>query len=120
MDEKLLADKKKRVKKELGRLDKIFAVIPDEKKIAVQGLIQNAAFMRVELEDVQVLVQEMGAVEAYQNGKDQLGMKPSAAVNVYNQTLKSYNVAIKTLLSCIPDTEKKKTKDELADFLTKA
>lgn len=117
MDDEKIKDKQKRVKAKLKKLNNIFKELPDDRKTAVKDLIQNCAFIVVELEDLQVMIQQYGAVEKYQNGQNQWGMKPSSAVQVYNNLLKSYNTSIKLLLGELPETEKKESKNELADFL---
>ena len=117
MNDDAIKDKQKRVKTKLNKLNKIFKELADDRKVAVKDLIQNCAFIVVELEDLQVMIQQYGAVEKYQNGQNQWGMKPSSAVQVYNNLLKSYNTSIKLLLNELPESDKKESKNELADFL---
>jgi hypothetical protein len=117
MNDDAIKDKQKRVRSKLKKLNNIFKELPDDRKVAVKDLIQNCAFIVVELEDLQAMIQQYGAVEKYQNGQNQWGMKPSSAVQVYNNLLKSYNTSIKLLLGELPETEKKESKNELADFL---
>ena len=83
--------KKKLVKKQNSKLKKIFAEIPSDRKTICESLIQNVAFMIVELNDLQDQIHEHGMVEEYQNGENQCGTKPSSAAQIYNATLKSYN-----------------------------
>ena len=120
IDEKVVADKKKRVKKELTKLNKIFAAIPDDRKTVAEGLINRVAFMQIELEDLEKRIQEEGPINVYNNGGGQSGVKPSAAVQTYNNLQKSYTAAVKVLLSELDNgNSKADTKDKLADFLLK-
>ena len=100
-----LKDKQKRVRTKLTKLNKIFKSIPDDRKTVVVDLINNVAFIAVELEDLQELIQTRGMVEKYQNGETQWGYKPSSAAQVYNATLKSYNTSIKLLLGELPEKD---------------
>ena len=61
-------EKNKEIKSKLNKLNKIFKSIPDDRKVVVADLIQNCAFIAVELEDLQELIKEQGSVEHYQNG----------------------------------------------------
>lgn len=65
-------------------------------------LIQNVAFMKVTLEDLQREINENGATDTYQNGANQWGVKQSATLQSYNALIKNYNTAIKTLSQFIP------------------
>lgn len=110
--------KKKLVKKQHTKLKKIFAEISTDRKAVCENLIQNVAFMSVELNDLQEQIHEHGMVEEYQNGENQSGCKPSAAAQVYNSTLKSYNTSIKLLLAELPEgTGKRETKNALAEMI---
>ena len=62
VEEKVVADKKKRMKKEITKLNKIFAAIPDDRKTVAEGLINRVAFMQIELEDLEKRIQEEGPV----------------------------------------------------------
>lgn len=89
--------------KEKKKLEKIFkAVMDDDDFKKVEGLIENAAFMRISLRELQQNVQEHGFIEVYQNGPDQSGTKDSTYLRAYNNMLKSYNTTIKQLLAAAP------------------
>ena len=117
MDEDKTQDKQKRVKSKLKKLNNIFKELADDRKTTVKDLIQNVSFISVELEDLQLIIQKKGSVEIYKNGENQWGYKPSSAVQVYNNLLKSYNTSIKLLLNELPENDKKESKNELTEFL---
>ena len=117
--EEMLAAKRKKVKLQQNKLNKIFRNISADRKTVVDNLIQNVAFMAVELAGLQEEIYERGMVERYQNGENQSGYKPSSAAQVYNATLKSYNTSLKLLLAELDSSSKGDAKSELATFLAK-
>lgn len=70
-------------------------------------LLQNAAFMKVTLEDLQEVINANGVTEEYQNGANQKGVKQSAALQSYNSLIKNYGNVIKMLSNLLPPEEKK-------------
>lgn len=94
--------KEERIEAELARMNEIYKDLPEDTLAILAPLIQNAAFMKVTLEDLQEEIRQRGATETYTNGANQQGRKQSAAVQAYNQTLKNYNNAIKTLAAKMP------------------
>ena len=104
--------REKAVKSELRKLVQLFSALPENEKKFLHPLFENAAFMKVFLDDLQAEIRETGAVEGYQNGERQSGVKVSAAVQAYNQTIKNYNAVIDKLIDRLPAEEKK------ADSLT--
>ena len=91
-----------RTETELARLAEIFQDLPEEKLAVALPLIENAAFMKITLEDLQERIQKEGPVDLYQNGENQHGVKQSAALQGYNSTMKVYASVIKTLSAMIP------------------
>ena len=95
-------ERNKRIKEEFSRISGFFEDLAENQKSILMPLIQNAAFMRVTLEDLQQIIAEQGPVEAYQNGANQYGMKQSAALQSYNALVKNYAAVIKSLFSELP------------------
>ena len=110
MEEK---EKEARIRDELARLKSLFENIPDNQKALVEGLIQNAAFMKITLEDIQVRVMNEGVTDVYQNGENQKGVKQAAALQSYNALVKNYDSVIKHLNTYLP---KESGKGKLADL----
>ena len=94
--------KQTRIKEELERLNGFFVDVEENQRETVAPLIQNAAFMKVMLEDMQEIINAEGATELYQNGENQYGRKPSAAMQAYNATIKNYASVIKSLSALLP------------------
>lgn len=100
-------DRNKLIKKELARLRKIFANLPENEQKFIEPMLQNAAFMRVVLEELQDQVAEYGCTEEYTNGENQGGRKISAELSAYNTTIKNYNAVMVKLIERLPKEEKK-------------
>lgn len=100
--------KEERIKSENTRLKGIFKELDENKKKIVLPLIQKAAFMHVELEELQKIIEVNGCVEEYQNGANQYGKKKSAEADVYNTMIKNYTAIIKTLTDLASAAPKKK------------
>lgn len=100
-------DKNNRIQNELERLTNLFSGVDGNQRAAVTPLLQNAAFMRITLEDLQEIILQDGAIETYQNGANQHGIKQSAAVQSYNSLIKNYAGVIKTLAGLLPPERKK-------------
>lgn len=94
--------KKTRVREEQERLNGFFVDVYEIQRETIAPLIQNAAFMKVLLEDMQEVINENGATEIYHNGENQYGRKPSAAMQAYNATIKNYASVMKSLSLLLP------------------
>ena len=96
-------DKEKAIKKEIGELNKLFADIPVDRAKLVEGLIQNAAFMRVTLEELQKEVIENGAVIQCQSGNGFDTIKDNPAQKAYTTMVSRYTQIINQLQGLLPD-----------------
>jgi hypothetical protein len=103
MSEKInLLSKDERISIELERLSQKFASLDENKKAVLAPMIQNAAFMRVTLEDLQEIINRDGVVETYRNGENQYGQKPSSTLQSYNQLIRNYAAVMKSLTGLVP------------------
>ena len=114
-------EREKRIRAERNRLNKILVATkqkdglePTPKIKAAKGLIDNAAFMTIHLQDLQAELNEHGCVEEYRNGETQYGMKKSAAADIYTTMYKNYIATIKQLAELAPDNV---GTDELSMFM---
>ena len=76
--------KEQRIKTEWSRLKAIYSDLPDNKKAIVFPLLQNLAFMKITLDDLQQSINENGCSEDYKNGENQYGRKAAADLQAYN------------------------------------
>lgn len=111
-DSKIFAENSKdfRIKKEFERISFYFEDLKENQKSIIMPLIQNAAFMRVTLDDLQEIIAEQGPVEQYMNGANQYGMKQSAALQSYNIVVKNYAAVIKNLFGLLPPEKREEVK----------
>lgn len=98
--------KEKRIAKELNRISKFFEEVDANQKAIAKPLLQNAAFMKVTLEDLQDIINAEGVTDQYQNGANQYGVKQSATLQSYNSLIKNYASVIKTLAQLLPPEKK--------------
>lgn len=103
--------KETRISEEFTRLLEIYKDLPENKMKLIRPLIQNAAFMKVTLEDLQLSINKNGCSEEYKNGENQYGKKAAADLQAYNSLIKNYNTVSDRLEKMLP-TEKRKSKLE--------
>ena len=103
------ATKEARIKREQTRLTRHFSGIEPRYKAIATPLIQNAAFMKATLEDLQEIINEEGLIDEYRNGSSQNGMKQSAALQGYNAMVKNYTAVTKALGNILIQTGPVKT-----------
>jgi hypothetical protein len=94
--------KEKRIKREYLRMKKMFATLPENELKFCDPLLQNAAFMCVTLQDLQVAINENGLTDVYKNGRNQSGTKASADLQAYNSLAKVYNALMDKLSAKLP------------------
>ncbi len=99
---------------ELQKLVDIFSPLPENERAFLQPLLENAAFMRATLDELQAEIRRGGAVEEYQNGANQHGVKISATIQAYNQMMKTYHALMDKLLAKLPTEDGEK--DSLKQF----
>lgn len=102
-------NREERITAEQNRLLSVFSDLDENQLQVAEGLIRQASFMLVTLEDLQMAIIQNGSVGEYKNGKDQYGTKQSAELQAYNTTLRSYNAVIGKLMKYVPQ---KKIKQE--------
>ena len=105
--------KESRIKKELTRLKKIYSVLPENKLAIVTPLLENAAFMKITLDDLQVSINENGCSDEYKNGENQYGKKAAADLQAYNSLIKNYNTVSDRLEKLLPPDKRESRLKEL-------
>lgn len=106
-----------RIKTEKSRLTRIFKDLEKEKRQVVEGLIDNASFMRVQMEEMSKRINEEGVTIKYQNGANQWGYKKSPDVETYSTFSQRYNTIIKQLTDLLPKTEPTEADDGFFDLI---
>ena len=107
-----------RIKKEKARLSKFYKDMAPEKKGIAVGLIERAAFMRVQCEDLEADLNEHGWTEMFQQSdKVDPYMRARPEGQTYNTLNANYQKIIKQLDGMLPKTEPKKADDGMDDFI---
>ena len=92
-----------RIKAEKERLTVNYADLPPARKAIADGLINRAAFMRVELEDLEADLLANGWTEPFQQGKNQEPYdRARPQGQTYNAVNGNYQKIIKQLDSLLP------------------
>lgn len=109
--------KESRISSEKRRLEKIFVTIEDGKKRAVSGLIERAAFMRVQLEDLEADLNVNGWTEQFrQSDKCAPYVRQRPEGQTYISLNAGYQKIIKQLTDAVPDDSSKDAAAELLRF----
>lgn len=98
--------KEERIQDYLTELLEIYSLLDENKFTLVKPHLEQIAYMKVQLEELQIMIDETGLVERYQNGENQFGMKPSAAVKAYNDIIRSFSAETKFVESYLPAVKK--------------
>lgn len=109
--------KEARVKKEIKRLQGLYKDIPGNKMKLVQGLVERAGYLRVQLEDYEKDLDDNGYVEQFTQSENQLPYERKRPVaDLYNTTNTNYFKIIKQLSDLMPDSPIKPESDEFDEF----
>ena len=106
--------KETRIKRRKQELEEIYASLPADKYILAEPLIQNCAFLEIELSDLKLVIAQKGTVEDYKNGENQYGKKVGSEVQSYNSLMKTYNMINSRLEAMLPEM---KSESKLDKFL---
>lgn len=68
------------IQEEYNRIMAHYADLPKNQMAIVEPLIQNAAFMKITLDDLQKSINADGCSEEYMNGANQYGNAPSGTM----------------------------------------
>ena len=105
--------KEVRIEEEIERIGQWFSDLDENQLAIVEPLIQNAAFMRCTLDDLQAIINREGVIDKYMNGAAQFGLKSSASLQSYNSLVKNYAAVVKVLLSYLPKMKRAQAGSEL-------
>ena len=97
-------EREAKIKKELARLRRVLVDLNPESAKIMDGLVQDAAFMAVTLEETRLIIRRDGIIETYQNGANQSGRKKSSAVEVYDKMVNTYMKVVKQICDGMPQS----------------
>ena len=102
MGKKTEKTKEQRIKSEYNRLKKIYKGLPAAKLALAEGLIESAAFKRVEMQDLQAFLEEHGWSEMFSQGNQKPYARSRPEGDKYVSLDTAYQKAIKQLDSMLP------------------
>ena len=113
-------EKDRQTKKEMMKLRRLFKNLPKDKMKAADGLIQEAAFMKVTLEETRHVIDQEGILEKFEQGAQKF-LREHPATKVYNTMIQRYATVCKQLFDMIPDPDAgKQAEDELMTFVKRS
>jgi len=113
-------EKDRQTKKEMLKLRRLFKNLPKDKMKAADGLIQEAAFMKVTLEETRHVIDQEGILEKFEQGAQKF-LREHPATKVYNTMIQRYATVCKQLFDMIPDPDAgKQAEDELMTFVKRS
>lgn len=111
-------EKEKKIKQEMNRVKKLYKDLPKEKVKILEGLIADASFMKIELEEKREYLINNGTTELFEQGPQSF-TRERPEFKVYKDLQKLYSNVMKQLIDLMSDKEKKEETDELIEFLRK-
>lgn len=97
--------KEQRIRTERKRLEKIYKGLPEAKLALAAGLIESAAFKRVEMQDLQAFLEKNGWTEMFSQGNQKPYARSRPEGEKYVSLDTAYQKAIKQLDAMLPREE---------------
>ena len=97
---------------------KLFSGIEETKKKLVLGLIECAAFMRVQLDELEDDLNTYGWTEWFSQGDQKPYKRKRPEAEVYNQTNGNYQKIIRQLTDLLPKSVEAPSDDGFDSFVT--
>lgn len=109
-------DKDKNIKQEINRIKKLYKDFPKEKSKVLEGIINEAAFIKVSLEELRDNLLKNGFTEVFEQGEQRFN-RERPEVKIYTTFIQRYSNVMKQLIDLLPVEVKKEEADELLEFL---
>jgi hypothetical protein len=110
--------KKDRVDKEIKRLINIFRKMPRDKFDTLEGIIEEAANIRMTMQDMRKELDATGWVDLFQQSNDvEPYERTRPLANQYNSLNKNYQNLMKMLKESLPKDEPTESGDSFDDFV---
>ncbi|AWH78836.1 MULTISPECIES: hypothetical protein [Bacillota] len=111
-------EKEKKIKQEVSRLKKNYKDLEKEKVKILDGLVNEAAFLKISLEETREILTKEGLTEIFKQGKQEFE-RERLQVKIYLNFMKLYSNVMKQLIDIIPSDMKQEEEDELIKFIKK-
>lgn len=96
-------EKSEKIQKEFERLQEIFEKCDDPVKKVINGLLQETAFLSVELQEMRTILENTGMIKIHP--KDFTRQKALPISNEYRRTLNVYSLNIKVIASVLKNVD---------------
>lgn len=114
MNTKAIENEKNRLCDLLSR-----AKVPDEKREALAGVIDNLAWMRIRLDDTRNEIKDSKVCIPYDNGGGQSGIRENPLYKGYENLWKSYMVGLEKFSSYLPKEMEAEELNDSKNILSK-
>lgn len=104
-------DKDTLVKREINRLTRFFEDIDRNKRLTAKGLIEEAAFMKITLQELKVEIDKAGPIDEMPQG-DYSILREHPALKAYNTMVQRYTNIINQLINLHPKEDVHKDVDD--------
>lgn len=110
-------EKEKKIRAEKNRIAKIYKNNNLDKDIikVLEGLISDAAFMRVAIEEIKQNLIKDGLMEKFKNGSQEF-MREKPESKLFLNFMKQYASTMKQLIDLMPVQVKEEEQDKLLQF----
>lgn len=108
-------EKIKLIRAEKKRLKILLSELPEEKKKAAEGLIDECAFMRATLKELREYIDENGLIDEMPQGEYNI-LRESPAVKSYNTMIQKYTAVCKLLFDIVPTKAAIENEDDFEEF----
>jgi hypothetical protein len=104
------------IKKEISRLKRIYNDLDGKKKLMVEGLIIEAAYMRATLYELKKTIDTEGVIDEMPQGSYSI-LREHPAVKIYNTMIQRYTTIVKQLSDLLPKDTQIQKNDGFIDFV---
>jgi hypothetical protein len=110
-------EKEKKIRAEKNRILKIYKDIKLDAKIikVLEGLVSDAAFMRIAIEEIKEKLIKEGLMEKFKNGSQEF-MREKPEAKLFLNFMKQYANTMKQLIDLMPVQVKDEEQDQLMQF----
>lgn len=112
----LQLEKEKQIKQEINRIKKTYSNLTKEKLKVIDGLIHEAAFIKLSLEELREDLMKNGFTELFEQG-EQSFHRERPQCKIYTSFIQKYSVVMKQLIELMEVESKGQESDNLINFL---
>ncbi|WP_297634749.1 hypothetical protein [uncultured Clostridium sp.] len=109
-------EREKKIKQEVNRIKKIYRNLEKDKVKVLEGLIKDAAFMKVTLEEFRETLIQKGTTKLFKQGKQELEVERHES-KMYLPYIQKYSQVMKQLIDLFPPEVQKTEEDALTEFV---